>query len=143
MVRLELIVLDHQVVVFIDFNSSMVRLELSKAYAATLDAKKISIPQWCDQNVKTSLPLPPSKPISIPQWCDQNSFYISNFYGDFSISIPKWCDQNSFRKQGQGDQFQISIPQWCDQNYAVTPQMIQQSWNFNSLMVRLEFTFTF
>ncbi len=105
--------LPYEVVVYPDFNSSMVRLKVIVSFH-NLIFFNISIPVWCDWrfvicNRKTTTAV-----ISIPVWCDWRLHKPQVWNVHHLISIPVWCDWRRVIFTVKQLQSPISIPVWCD-----------------------------
>ena len=78
-----------------DFNPTMVRLRLELTLAPIASILTISIPLWCDCDLKLKDDTQVYLQISIPLWCDCDKHAPALRVGACAISIPLWCDCDS------------------------------------------------
>ena len=109
-----------------------------KRYCYHQSSSRISIPQWCDQNVRPKQVETCESLISIPQWCDQNYngslfacrsdvFQFLNGAIRIATTFGFFCATILFQFLNGAIRIITCLP--------VTPVLA----NFNSSMVRLEF----
>mgnify|MGYP000605921011 CR=1 FL=1 len=99
------------------FNPTMVRLRLATALEAVL-ADRVSIPLWCDCDLRGCGVGHVLPPVSIPLWCDCDLKEDHYCY----ILCPR-----------------VSIPLWCDCDYEIR-MPFKFGFGFNPTMVRLRRT---
>ena len=138
----------------------MVRLQHTRSQLQYQRQYQLSIPLWCDCNLKKTKSSQPALAfqshygaiatrapthrarmravLSIPLWCDCNFIqHIPNIHA--VLSIPLWCDCNKEegRSSSRGSA-PLSIPLWCDCNRTAKGNLVLKPSAFNPTMVRLQ-----